>query len=366
MVKVFFLLLLLWSQSLFAELDLKTENTNITLKEDAYTYNYDRLRFSLDWKENGYFTTLIADGVNYYGNKYIDSDLYRARKVVQSDTPFKTQTSSGKYKGGETYAKVYRAYGGYEDQNNRVIAGLQNISMGVGRIWQPTNIYNPINIYALEPDEVFGVMGVLYTRYFDETSHLTGIVSIDRDDKPRYALRYQAFLEVADVAIDLVSSNETKMAGYEIDGSIASIGIGLRSEGAYYDNNRSEFFQGIVGLDYGFENGLTVVLEGLYSSKIFTAQDVESNLNTDIIQNMLNAHLFTALSATYSFNIYLEGSCVYIESFYGIKSRFYSPQVKYTLNDYNTFTVGAMIYDSENIASYENSERYFFKWNVAF
>ncbi|MDH4944492.1 hypothetical protein [Sulfurimonas sp. C5] len=366
MSKIFFLLLIFSSEVLFAEIDFKTENTNITIKEDAYTYNYDRLRFSLNWKEDGYFTTLIADGVNYYGNKYIDSDLYHIRKLVQSNTPFKTQTDYLKYKSGEAYAKVYRAYGGYEDQNNRVIVGLQNISMGVGRIWQPTNIYNPINIYALEPDETFGVMGVLYTRYFDETSHLSGIVSIDRNDKPAYALRYQAFLEVADVAIDLISTDETKMAGYEIDGSIGSIGMGIRSEGAYFDNKNSNFFQGLVGLDYGFENGLTVVLEGLYTSKIFTAQDVLNNLHTDILQNMVNAHFFSALSATYPFNIYLEGSCVYIESFDGIKSRFYSPQLKYTLNDYNTFTLGTMIYDSNVVSSYENSERYFVKWNLAF
>lgn len=366
MTKIFFLLLLLWSEILFAEIDFKTENTNITLKEDAYTYNYDRLRFSFDWKDAGYFSTLIADGVNYYGNKYIDSELYRARKLVESNTPIKTQTDQLKYKGGEAYAKVYRAYGGYEDQNNRLVAGLQSISMGVGRIWQPTNIYNPINIYALEPDETFGVMGVLYTRYFDETSHISTIVSLDRDDKPSYALRYQAFLEVADVAVDLISTDETKMAGYEIDGSIGSIGMGIRSEGAYFDNNRSEFFQGIVGLDYGFENGLTVILESLYTSKIFSRQEILNSLNTDILQNMTNAHLFTALSATYPFNIYLEGSFVYIESFDGLKSRFYSPQLTYTLNDYNTFTLGAMIHDSEVAENYENSERYFFKWNLAF
>jgi hypothetical protein len=32
------------------------------------------------------------------------------------------------------------------------ICSLQNISMGVGRIWTPTNSFNPKNIYALESD----------------------------------------------------------------------------------------------------------------------------------------------------------------------------------------------------------------------
>ena len=367
MRKLLFLFFVILGTTLFAEIDFKTENTNITLKEDRYTYNYDRLRFRLDWQEEPYFATVIADGVNYLGKNYVDSPLFNYKQLLRSDTPFKTQTTLEYYDRGAAYAKLYRAYGGYEDEKNRVVVGLQNISMGVGRIWQPTNIYNPKNIYALEPDETFGVVGVLYTRYIDQTSHLSGIVSVDRDKKAQYALRYQAFLDVADVAFDLISSDTTKMVGYEIDGSLQGSGIGLRSEGAYFDNNLSNFFQGVVGCDYGFEDGLTVVVEALYSSKIFSAQEVATNYDAKIVQNMVGSHYYGALSLSYPFTIYLDGSLVYIEGFDGERSRFISPQLTYTLNDYNSFSIAAMLYNTNKANSYNGDlDRYYLKWDFSF
>lgn len=364
---LFLFFAILGTTTLFAEIDFKTENTNITLKEDRYTYNYDRLRFRLDWEQESYFATMIADGVNYLGQNYIDSNLFGYKQLLRSDTPFKTQTTLEHYNKGAAYAKLYRAYAGYEDEKNRVVVGLQNISMGVGRIWQPTNIYNPKNIYAIEPDETFGVMGALYTRYLDQTSHISGIVSVDRDNKLQYALRYKTFLDVADLAHDLISSDTTKMVGYEIDGSLQGSGIGVRSEGAYFDDNLSNFFQGIVGIDYGFEDGLTVVVETLYSSKIFSAQEVANNYDAKIAQNMVGSHFYGALSLSYPFTIYLDGSFVYIEGFDGERSRFISPQLTYTLNDYNSITISAMLYDTDKASTYSGDlNRYYLKWSLSF
>jgi hypothetical protein len=353
----------LFGIALFAQLDHKVENTNITLKEGDYIYNYDRLRLRLDWQDELYFGTVIADGVNYLGQKYIDSQLFEYKQFFESNTPFKTQTDYAHYKGGSAYAKLYRAYGGYQDENNRVVVGLQNISMGVGRIWQVTNIYNPKNIYALEPDETFGVAGVLYTRYLDQTSHISGIVSLDRNDEPKYALRYGASHESADVALDLIASKELNMFGYEIDGALAN-GMGIRSEGAYFDTNSSDFFQGLVGFDYGFEDGLIVVVEALYSSKIFSQEEIIANYQSGYLQNMVGSHYFTALSLSYPLNLYLDTSCVYLEGFDGDKTRFFSPQINYTLNDYNTFSLGAMLYDQKG--SEQELDRYFFKWDFSF
>ncbi|QOP42409.1 hypothetical protein [Sulfurimonas marina] len=375
MVKVLALVILLIPYTLFAELELKTQNTNITLLQNyndknqtkEYLYNYDRLRFTLDWKDNGYFSTVIADGINYYGNKYVESELFEYQKTLRSDTPFKTQTSFMDYNGGSTYAKVYRAYGGYEDEVNRVVVGLQSITMGVGRIWNPTNLYNPKNIYALESDETYGVVGVLYTRYLDDTSHLSAIVSQNEADKFRYAMRYQGFLEVADFALDAIYSDETKMIGYEVDGSLESSGVGVRSEGAYIESNNTRFFQGLVGADYGFEEGLTLVVEALYSSKTFTAKEISENLDSEILPNLVSSPLYVALSLSSPLTIYLDASFIYIESFGGEQSRFLSPQLTYTLNDYNSFTLGVMVNDVENKKKYNgDSSTLYFRWDLAF
>ena len=253
--------------------------------------------------------------------------------------------------------------------------GLQNISMGVGRIWTPTNLFNPKNTYALEPDEVFGVAALSYTRHLDDTSDITAVASQKADHSAKYAARYKAFLAFADIGVNLINSDETKMAGYEIESNLADTGIELRSEGAYIKNTlksitgdeEKEFFQAILGADYGFENGLTVVAESLYSSKKFSFQELLLNLDSEILSNLVNSNLYAALNLSYSFNIFLDASLLYIESFNDRNSRFVSPSLTYTLNDYNSFMIGAMIQNGASESEFGRFENtYYFKYAFSF
>lgn len=376
MTKKIIFFLFLFVHFVHADFDYTINNSNFTISQGSalsgedktYIYNYNRLRFRGDYADDGFFTTVIADGVNYLGDRYIDSESFEYIEKIKSDTPFKTKTNDG-----PRYVKLYRLYGGYEDSQNRVVAGLQNITMGVGRIWTPTNIFNPKNSYALEPDEVYGVAAVSYTRYINGTSHLNLVASQRADNTLKYAGRYKAFVGFAEVGLDAVISNDTKMAGYEIEGNLADTGIEIRSEGAYIEHSlagrsdKVEFFQGIAGADYGFKNGVTLVLEALYSSEKFSYQEIIQNFDSEIASNLVHSKLYTAVSLSYSFNIFLDGSLLYIESFEGKNSRFISPALTYTLNDYNSFMVGAQILGGKSESEFESSDNtYYFKWSLSF
>ena len=358
-IKNRFFSLVLFTTSVFADFDYTVNNSNFTVSNKNYMYNYNRLRFRGDYTQDKFFASVIADGVNYLGSKYTNSTTFDYIKSVSSDTPFKTQSNFHDYDNGEIYSKLYRLYGGYEDNENKVVVGLQNISMGVGRIWTPTNLYNPRNIYAIEPDEVFGVMAISYTRHLNETSHLTIVSSQKEDNSFKYGARYKAFLSVADFAVNIVHSNDTDMIGYELEGNLFDSGVELRSEGAYIQNNLEDaFFQGILGADYGFENGVTLVVEALYSSKKFSKNEILQNLDSEIVANLQSSTLYTATYISYSFNLLLDSSLTYIESFNEKNSRYISPTLTYTLNDYNSFMLGAMLYDGDN--------NYYFKWSLSF
>ncbi len=376
MFKKILLFLLLFPHAVMADFDYGVDNTNFTILQGSTTYNYDRLRFRGDYFIDNFFSTIIIDGVNYYGQKYIDSNEFTFIKSIESDTPFSTVSSFHNHGNSSAYAKLYRAYGGYEDSKNRVVIGLQNISMGVGRIWNPTNLFNPKNIYALEPDEVFGVLGISYTRYIDDTSYITVMASQKADNSFKYAGIYKGFFEFAELGIDIVSSNKTKMIGYEIEGNLLDTGVEVRSEGAYIKNEfrdtllstqDKEFFQGIIGADYGFVNGVTLVAELLYSSEKFSSQDILLNFDSEIVSNLIYSNFYTALSLSYSFNIFLDGSVLYIESFNEKNSRFISPSLTYTLNDYNSFILGAMIHDGSAKSEFGKiNNSYYFKWALSF
>ena len=377
-------LLLLFAHVLMADFDYSVNNSNFTISQGSEVlnsnkttmYNYDRLRFRGDYTNDGFFVTVIADGVNYYGEDYTNSTTFDYLKLQKSDTPFSTQTTFHDYHEGSAYAKLYRLYGGYEDEKNRVVAGVQNISMGVGRIWTPTNLFNPKNSYALEPDEVFGVAAVSYTRHLDDTSHVSVVASQKKDDSYKYALRYKAFLGFADFAVDGVSSDDTKMLGFEVEGNLADTGVELRSEGAYIKNSlytslstkeEKEFYQAIVGADYGFVNGVTAVIEAFYSSQKFSNNELLLNLDSEILSNLVYSKLYTGLTLSYSFNIFLDGSLLYIESFNDKNSRFISPSLTYTLNDYNLFSIGAMVQNGNSESEFGRFENtYYLKYVFSF
>ncbi|MCW9026625.1 MAG: hypothetical protein OQJ77_04845 [Thiovulaceae bacterium] len=359
-MKFFFLLTLSLFSLLHAELDYRVENSNIHIK-DTDTYNYNRLRLHLNYNQDAYFTTFIADGINYYSESYVNSIEFQLLSKIKSDTPFKTQTSFNTYEDGADYAKVYRFFGGYEDDNNRISIGLQNITMGVGRFWNPTNIFNPKNIYAIEADETFGVMALIYTRHIDDTTDIHVVSSIKEDETLKYALRYKTFLDFADLALDIIYSDDTQMLGYEIEANLFDTGVEIRSEGAYMKSdlvleNDVEYFQAILGADYGFVNGINLTFESLYSSKEFTYMQMLSNLKSDILSNMTSSKFYAGASLSYAFNIFLDSSVMYIDSF-DKKDAFSSLAFNYTLNDYNLFTFGIM--NQEN-------KTYYLKYQLSF
>lgn len=374
MIKKLLLFLFLFLHVMYAEVDYKVSNTNITVSQNAYMYNYNRLRIQSDYEKDSFFGTVIADGVNYFGSSYMDSDEFNSLKLFHSDTAFKTQTSYKNYDSGSAYAKIYRLYAGYEDASNRVVAGLQNITMGVGHIWSATNLFNPKNIYALESDEIFGVTALSYTRYLDQTSSITFIASQKEDNKGKYGVRFKSLTRFGDIAIDAIISDETNMLGYEIEGNLLDTGIELRSEVAYIKNSiatitgtdKVEYFQAIAGGDYGFENGLNITLEAMYSSEKFLYKEMFLNFNRDILSSITYSRKYLGTTLDYNFNIFLDASLLYVESFDGKNSRFISPSLTYTINDYNSFTLGAQIQRGETQSGFNlDEDRYYFKWSLS-
>ena len=384
MLKKVIIFLLIFPHAIMADFEYSINNSNFIISQGSgvpnakksYTYNYDRLRLRGDYKQNGFFLTAIGDGINYLGRDYVNSSTFDYVKLQKSDTPFNTQTPFHNYHDGSYYAKLYRLYAGYEDDKNRVVAGLQNISMGVGRIWTPTNLFNPKNSYALEPDETFGVAAFSYTRYLNSTSHIMAVASQKKDNTFRYAARYKTFLDFADFAVDTISSNDTKMIGYEIEGNLYDTGVELRSEGAYIKSalynttsikKDKEFYQAIIGADYGFVNGLNVAIESYYSSKKFSYEDTLLNVDSEVLPNLVYSNFYTGLTLSYSFNIFLDASLLYIESFNDRNSRFISPIFTYTLNNYNSFSLGAMIMNGDNKSEFGRFEdTYYFKYILSF
>ncbi len=355
--------------------DLRVENSNFVISEpslltdDRYLYDYDRLRVTAAFDEGGFFLTAIGDLVTYGGRDYLGSAEFVAVRAQGADIPFDIQSPLSEFDNGlNGYARLYRLYGGYHDDKHSLTVGIQNITMGVGRFWTPTNLYNPKNVYAYEPDEVYGILGASYTYSIADLASVRGIVSVREDESLKYALSVKGFVLFADMALDIIKSDDILMVGYELEGNLFDTGAEYRSEGGYFRSDLldTEFWQAIVGLEYGFVNGITWTVEGRYSSETFDYAQIMALTRNELFANMAYSKYDIGTSLSYNFNIALSGAVSYIESLDAPRSRFIAPSLQYTLDDHNIFTLGAMVYDGEKGSVFEDiGNSYYFSWKLS-
>ena len=349
------------------EHDISIENTNYTIskvpygEEDRTLYNYNRLRLTDKIKEGNWFVNIIADIDNYYGEDYIDSFEYQFLRSIKADTPFDIETNAKNYGNGEVFGRLHRFSVGYADEKNHVVFGLQKITMGVGRIWTPTDLFNPRNPLALEPDQIYGNVAFSYTYALGELSEIMGVVAKRDDHSYKYAGRIKGNVSIGDIALDLYSSDDAEMIAYELEGNLFDTGIEWRSEGGYYNDKLldKEFYQAILGLDYGFVNGLTVMTEWLHSSNTYTASEILIHQESNLSNNRHVSSDYVGASAYYDFNLLFNGALSMIYSPED-QSSFISPLIEYSISDDASLALGAMLYNGDNESEFGNVENSYY------
>ena len=354
-----------------ADYDARIENTNFLQHyrhaPTQYGFDYDRVRLCGDATSGRFFVSGIADGVGYAGEAFLQSAAFMALDRQRADIPFDVRTRTWSDNGLAGHLRLHRLFGGFEDDVQRITVGIQRVSMGVGRIWTPTDLFNPPNPYALEPDEVFGVLALQHAYAIGELSTLQTIVSLRRNRTLKYAMRLKGYVLFADVGIDLMHSDATDLIGWEIEGNLLKSGAEWRSEGGWIrsDDLDTALFQGILGVDYGFENGVTWTVEGRYGSKTFEAETIAALASSEVAGSLSPARLHLGTSLYYDLSLALSGTLLYVESVADPGSRFVLPSLAYTPDDHHTIAVGAVLGGGAGeFAAYGQSV--YLKWTLVY
>lgn len=348
MIKTLCIVSVLATLAAGASVETTFENTNfalsLPLEGERELYNFNRFRITSHAQEGNWFATAIGDVKNHLGQDALHAASFQAASKMRSDTPFSTQSGTFSYGEGEMYAQLYRLYGGYADERHRFSVGLQKVSMGVGRIWNPTDLFNPKNPLALEPDEVYGAFGAAYTYSPGELSQITAVAAQRADHSLKYAGRIKGFFGFGDAGIDAVYADDIAMIGYEVEGELFNSGIELRSEGGWFDDKLLDrrYFQGIVGADYGFENSAILALEWLHTSETFE-HELALSLPSGSRQNLVRSRDYIGMSGGYQVDPLLYGSLNAIVNRED-GSYYLSPSFRYSLDNDLTLLIGAMVY----------------------
>ncbi|MEA3353620.1 MAG: hypothetical protein U9Q33_07385 [Campylobacterota bacterium] len=304
------------------DMEYTIENTNIITKTDKELIDYNRLRFNINIEDSRFeniIVKLIVDNYNFYNNNI---------------------------KNNENNSDIYRGYFQYTDEKHLVSIGLQRIPFGVGHIYNPVDIFNPIDSTAIETQQREGVESFRYEYALNEDSNLDITYS-----KYKKALRVKGYLEVADTAIILLNDNKTneEIIGYELEGELLDTGWELRSEGGYFHNknNRDTIIKYLIGAQYGFENSLNITTE--YYKDKNSAMD---NFGIDI------SYTITPLLGVDFLNIINRKD----------NSYFNSLVFNYSISDESVLQYGFMNYDSGGnyYSVFNNNNKHFLSFSTTF
>ena len=298
------------------------ENTNIPGYDELYQqFDYNRLRAELTLEHDRYpdvIATLIVD----------NETLYKANPgSLTNDT------------------SIYRAYLEYRGARHFWVVGKQRIPLGVGRFWNPIDVFNPINIEAIEPNERPGTDTIRYEYALSDLSNIDVNVA-----EGKGAVRVKGYLEFADVALigEWDEDSNQDILGWEIEGELATTGIELRSEGGSFHNRQSgrRHTEFIAGAEYGFANSLILLGEYHYI-------DVPGTDQIGLSASFMPAMLWTcSLMSVTDLN---DGS------------GFVSPVVEYSLSDEMTLSAGAFMYHGTDSSTFGGGfNRFYMRWFIHF
>jgi hypothetical protein len=179
---------------------------------------------------------------------------------------------------------LYRAWVRLEGERYAATVGRQRYSLGVGRLWTPLDLFNPIFPLAIEGDRRIGQDGISARYRLARGAWVRGIWSPQSDpDEHRAA----ALLEFSRRAMDLTLMGGRFSQDWVGGGAVARNfgGAAGRLEGTVSKLHEDGWiYQLVVGVDYTFDlgTGLYAYAEHLYNTNRVSNQAFLPPLGVDV------------------------------------------------------------------------------------
>lgn len=211
------------------------------------------------------------------------TDLFRYQPLSNDWISQETSTSSLKA-GYEVDRAVYQ----YHFKQSVISVGRQPIDWGVGRLWQPMNVFGAFAPTDLDTDFKPGIDAVTYDWYPTAFSNLTAAFVLTNKDQKQidtqnsFAIHYRNQIGDASELLLLAS----QVIGNQVYGGAIETawqGIGVRLEAVYAhlsDQNKDTFFW-VGGIDYQLNDKTTALLEVYDNSHGATSHQELTAMQTD-------------------------------------------------------------------------------------
>ncbi|RMF56997.1 MAG: hypothetical protein D6748_12210 [Calditrichaeota bacterium] len=164
---------------------------------------------------------------------------------------------------------IDRFYLQHEWSFGRIIIGRQRVSWGTGRIWNPTDLFNPINPAAFDKIEKDGADLITAQWYLGNFSDLTWVINPHKTmETTNTAFRLRTNYHQYDVSMLIGRFDRQWLIGADFAGNLWNAGV--RGEGVLAFKNKgvaSEFTQWVLGIDYQFTPEIYALVEYQFNGK---------------------------------------------------------------------------------------------------
>lgn len=147
--------------------------------------------------------------------------------------------------------------------------GRQRIAWGSGRIWNPTDLFNPINPANFSKIEKDGADAISSMIYMGNFTDLNLVFNPNKKiGKSNYGFRFRTNYNQYDLAVIGGYFDERPVAGLDIAGNLFDAGV--RGEGIISfksENSQDTYLRFILGIDYQFTPELYSLIEYQYNGE---------------------------------------------------------------------------------------------------
>jgi len=252
--------------------DRTTDLNRLRLEMDG---DYSSLRWHLAYDHELLWGGLVADPVIAASLRRPESTWIDASAAISRRTHLNWRHS------------LYRGWIEYDAGPVNIKLGRQRIAWGSGRIWNPTDRFNPVQPTALEPEQKLGVDAVRAAWHYAGNGSLVVIAAPPRQayrTARKLALRWQDTFGEFDVALMGGRIGDEHMFGLDITGNLGDAGVRLEWMQAG-KQQRGGYGQLVTGLDYTwypawFSNGLYMAIEYFYNGAAGALPPVQDRLSS--------------------------------------------------------------------------------------
>ena len=320
-----------------------------TLLKENYWSDLNRLKLEFDLKPT---ETILIKSI-YYNEAIIGPILEKrefvAAKNVREDALFDLSRNIVDSPNLFWRHSLYRLYLSYSKREVNLTVGRQRVAWGQARIWNPTDLFNPVSPLKIEGDQRPGVDAANIDYSLGPLSGIN-IVYAPGDERAKSSIgaRVRTNLKGYDLSMILGEFRKDKVVGFDFAGNIGD--GGLRGEGVFTDQKEvKDFTRLVLSWDYNFPNTLYLLLEYLYnggnlgkdtplfSITEFTGEIVTRNRN------------FLATGIGYDLTPLIRSD---LYAIYDIdeESLFFNPDIRYNILSNLDWVIGAQIF-SGNVDS---------------